>query len=305
MAAEDLAAKAVAQRGVGDALQGAGFRVAALVDVQVEVEAVGACRLHEPVEGCVGARVWRSTRKGDAAEDAPMASRDRDDGAELVGPVEHRIERKQRDALKRDAVGVGRAHFGEDRPGDRRLLASRVEMRADRAGAVGEGAADCEAHAGAHVLGRPAFLPVDAGVFQRAREGAVRVRAAWPDVALIKVGVEVDEAGQEKAAVDVKGWKLRVEGEGARGDDGGDAAVRDRDVDRGEPVAAGGEVGRGRERQRHAGVGEPVGGCVRDRGGPVGHAGSAHGTLIDAPPPVRSRASVAAAGARAPKVRGR
>ena len=62
-------------------------------------------------------------------------------------------------------------------------------------------------------------------------------------MALVEVGVEVDEAGQEEAAVEIEGGQVRVEGEGARGDDRGDAAVRDGEVDPGEPVGPGGEAG--------------------------------------------------------------
>ncbi len=59
MAAQDLAREAVADHRVGDPLERACLRRAALVDVEVEVEALRVGRLDDPVERPVGRLVGR------------------------------------------------------------------------------------------------------------------------------------------------------------------------------------------------------------------------------------------------------
>ncbi len=84
-----------------------------------------------------------------------------------------RRRRRGRSGTAADACSAmrsapGLAHLGEDGPGDAGLRADRIEMGADRAGAMGEGAAEREIHAGAHVLGRPVRVAVAADVVERA-----------------------------------------------------------------------------------------------------------------------------------------
>ena len=61
--------------------------------------------------------------------------------------VERAVDRKQRDRLQRDAAFPLLAHLGEHAPRDLGLLRIAVDMRAQRAGAVREGAAQREVHA--------------------------------------------------------------------------------------------------------------------------------------------------------------
>ena len=81
--------------------------------------------------------------------------------------------------------------------------ATRIEMGAHRLGAVGVGAAQREIHAARDVVGVPARGAVLAGGIERAHEGAVGIGLARPDMALVDMGVAVDEAGQHDAAGEV------------------------------------------------------------------------------------------------------
>ena len=78
-------------------------------------------------------------------------------------------------------------------------------MRAQRAGAVREGAAQREVHALARRPRRDQFASRSAITVMRApMKRAVRIRRARPDVALVDMGVHVDEARQHDAAVEIE-----------------------------------------------------------------------------------------------------
>ena len=145
------------------------------------------------------------------------------DGAELRLVIDRKLDRKDRDTLQRDAIPPLLTHLGEHRPGDRRLLAERVEMGADRAAAVGVSAAQREIHAGAHVVGVPVCLAVGRHRHAGARMGAVRIGVARPDMALVDVGVAVDEARQHDPAAKIDGRQSGVAG---RTEAGPTAAMR-------------------------------------------------------------------------------
>jgi len=84
-------------------------------------------------------------------------------------------------------------------------------MRAQRFGAMRVGRAQREIHAPRHVLGAPARHPVGAGGVERAHEAAVGIGFARPDMALVDMGVAIDEARQHDAAgkVDRIGRRFR------------------------------------------------------------------------------------------------
>jgi len=139
------------------------------------------------------------------------------------------------------------------------LLAQRIEMAADCASAMGEGATQREIHAGAHVIGAPVRLAV--GRDRRAGAGmrAVRIGAARPDVPFVDVGVHVDEARQDDPAAQVDRRQIGGDRNGA---DGAQHcyphAVYD-DVAGGKPVGCGAIGDGGREIDRHARVGDAIG----------------------------------------------
>src|SRR5439155_15339368 len=116
--------------------------------------------------------------------------------------------RDQRDGLELDAPGPLLADLLEDGPADRRLRAHGIDMSPDGAGAVGPAAAQAEVHAAAHVLGGPVRGAVRGHRAERAVESAVRIRGAFPGVALVEVRVHVDEARPELAVPEIDGSLL-------------------------------------------------------------------------------------------------
>jgi hypothetical protein len=74
-------------------------------------------------------------------------------------------------------------------------------MGADRDRTVGERAAQAELEARSDIFGRPARPPVGACRLERGAEGAVRVLGTRPDVPLVQVRVQIDEAGPDLPAV--------------------------------------------------------------------------------------------------------
>ncbi len=102
-------------------------------------------------------------------------------------------------------------------------------MRADRGSAMCIGAAEREIEAALDIGGGPQPLPVRLHGEERAQPRAVRVLLARPDMALVEMGVDVDEGGKDQPGIEVV----------ARADDrrrtrwanGGDATVGDFDID--------------------------------------------------------------------------
>ena len=233
---EDLAGEAVADHRIGDALQGAGLGRAALVDMEVEVEALRRRRPGRSGRArgrCV--RPGASPEEGDAARERRRVARwsrrragtgPRRRAARSIGKQRHRLERdavraipraaRRRPARRsRSAARWNRDGCGSRRCRGRRRSAAQKSMRA-RTSSADQFASRSRA-----------------GVVERAQEGAVRVRAARPDVALVEMGVDVDEARAGRCRRRDRG----PAGPSSRvnvpaGDDGGDAAVLDRDVDR-------------------------------------------------------------------------
>ncbi|MEO1250047.1 MAG: hypothetical protein AAFW76_09435 [Pseudomonadota bacterium] len=120
-------------------------------------------------------------------------------------------------------------------------------MGADRDGAVGVGAAEREIHAPGDILGIPVGGAVLAHGGQGREAGAVGIGLARPDVALVDVGVAIDEPGEDDAAAQTCG---RVAGCLA---DAGDRSVGHRNVDLGQAVLICGEASV-QQTGRHAGV---------------------------------------------------
>ena len=181
-------------------------------------------------------------------------------GHDVGGPDEgafrvHRVAADEAGGLDVDPPFPLLAHLPEDGEADRVLGDEAVEVRADRAGAVGVGGLEAEGHAGAHVSGRPVRGAVGADGGEGTHEGAVRVRGAGPDVALVEMRVHVDEAGEDHRAghVDLREAAARDaavrDGEGGADEAaglaqkaGGDGHVGERDG----PCGQGAEIGHSR-----------------------------------------------------------
>ncbi len=162
-------------------------------------------------------------------------------GPHVIG-IEREGNGEERRRLQVDPALPALARLGEDRPGDADLRAQRIDVRADRADAVMLGGAQREIHARRHVGGGPVRLAVLADILQRARESAVRIGAAWPDMALVEMGMGLDEGREEDAAVEVDHFGGMARGAAGR-IDGGDGSAGDGDIDEREIA-----VGLGRER---------------------------------------------------------
>ena len=205
-----------------------------------------------------------------------------------IGGVAILLDRDDRDGLEVDPPGPGVAHLGEERPRDPVLRGGGIEMGADQRRAVGEGRAKREIHAAADVGGGPVGGTVGGDRTERAHEGAVGIGAARPDVALVEMGVHVDEGRPDHAGVEIE---PRHAGDAAGGGDGLDAALGDDDVDPAEALGVGLGPGVGEEHAGDRGVGENV---ARQ----VGHGGEAAFGHVSSPGEARSRATCAAGGTR-------
>ena len=154
--------------------------------------------------------------EGDGAEDAAVRG---DGGDDLGGEGRRRgtaSMAKSDDGLQLDAAGPALAHLGEDRPGDAVLRRQRIEVGAEQRGAVGVGARRLKSMRRRDVVGRPVGVAVGRHRVERAHEGAVGIGPARPDVALVDVGVHVDEGRPDHAAVEVEPRRVRSAPAGGR-----------------------------------------------------------------------------------------
>ena len=138
--------------------------------------------------------------------------------------------------LQVDAAGPALAHFREDRPARPVLRRRRIEVGAHQRRAVGVGGAEREIHAPRDVVGAPVLLAVVLHGIERAGECAVGIGPARPDVALVDVGMHVDEARPHHAAVEVELGQSRASPGRV---DALDRAVLDRDVGANQAIAVG------------------------------------------------------------------
>ena len=157
------------------------------------------------------------------------------DDAVHVGGIEREGDGEEGSALQFDPSLPALARLGEDRPGDADLLAEAIDVGADGRDTVMLCRLEREIHARRDVPGGPVRLAVLADILQRAGEGAVRVGAARPDMALVQMRVGLDEGGEEDATVEVDHLRGRTGGCGSRFDRS-DPAPFDRDVDQREFV---------------------------------------------------------------------
>ena len=196
MAADDTAGEAVAHRRLGDVAQGSGLRVGRLVAMEIEVQPVSGGEAEHDVECRVQLRALMKTK---APRDTAMFG----DQRRQIRP-EAGQEILHRTGSRRPASRSGRPIP----PASRRRRARRSSA-AVRRNPDGSEARTCHGRrrsagrnpcAGAHPPRDTAWCAVLGPGRQRAVEAAVRVRPARPDVALVDMGVHVDEAGQTDAA---------------------------------------------------------------------------------------------------------
>ena len=200
--AEDPAGEAVAERRLRDVAKRPRRRIEGLVDVQIEIEAARAGEREQAIQLAIDRRV----HVGHRAEDAALA-RDqvRERVAEAVLQV---LEVGERDRLERDPVPPRFAQLREHLPRGALQRPRAVEMGADRDRAVGEGAAQAELEARPQVRSAPMGAAVALDGRDGGREAAVRIRGARPDVALVEMGVDVDQPGPDLPAVLAEGSAL-------------------------------------------------------------------------------------------------
>ena len=140
----------------------------------------------------------------------------------------------------------------EDAEGDRVLGGKGVEVGADRPRAVREGGAKRELHPAADVRRGPSGGAVGGDREAGGVGGAVRIGRPGPDLALVKMGVEVDEGGKDHRAPHVHALACPRR----------DASALDGEIDRRQAPRSADEAGRCgqvRERQaRHVGKGHEV-----------------------------------------------
>ena len=203
MADQDLALEFVAQRRLGDLLQRDRRDVVGLVGMEIEVEPeLDRMREHAveqflEVRHHVGDGAEHAFRRGD-----PLRQRLQ------PGEIARAVDAEQARRLQLDAALPALPHLLEHRPRDLLLRRHRIEMRADRLGAVRVGAAQRELHALRDVGCVPARGAVLAGRIERAHEGAVGIALARPDMALVDMRVAVDEGRQHDAAGEVDRRRL-------------------------------------------------------------------------------------------------
>jgi hypothetical protein len=128
--------------------------------MEIEIEAVRRGGFEHLVERRIGLGRQRFAHIAEPAEHAAMPGDGLDDIAELGRVIDGAFDRIERGRLQGDTALPLLAHLGEHAPGDRGLLADRVDMGAQRAGAVREGAAQRKVHAPGDVLRRPVGLAV-------------------------------------------------------------------------------------------------------------------------------------------------
>ncbi len=224
----------------------------ALVDMQVEGEAVALGGVEQALKA--GVEVRRHI--GVAAEQAAICAHQLDQRHEQR-VVQHAVDGDEADGLKLDAAAPFLAQPGEHFPCGRGARAFRIQMGADGDGAVGIGAAQGEVEAPIDVVLAPIGGAVGIHRRHRALEGAVRVRRALPDEALVEMGVDVDEAGQDEPAGEVVPGRIRQR---AGRCDAVDPPVGDGDVERHQPFGVD-RAGDGRqEGRRRAHAAEHIGG---------------------------------------------
>ena len=337
MAALQAALEAQPHRHAGDLDQRLGAGVAAFVDMEVEIEVAVHGQLEEMLEQVEEVRrqgvVLAAAQARDATQNA--AGPGDDVGEPFALGLGEGIHWHDAGGLDLDPSGPRIAHRHERRPGYLALGGVRIEVRAHRDRPLGIGALQAELHALAHVLLGPSRRPIARGRTGGAQEAAVRVGRARPDVALVEMGVDVDEARPDQAAAQ----RRRLCRSAADRRQPGDPPVADLEIQSHQSL----EVGRAGQvtvdqAALRAGIGQPV---MR----PVGHGGEAdalhvsscsfgprasrslmnlrerdargpeeeedesdgdlHSLPLSSPGAWRSRASAAAAGGRRGSARGR
>jgi hypothetical protein len=211
MADDDAALEAGLDLQLRDVAQGLDAGVHRLVDVEIGIQ---------PARGGLGEETPQPVaqvvhRVGDHAQNAALGLATRSavwpKGPVIVRPL---VAADQAHGLKVDPVGPVGLKLPEDGPGD-------VVLRRDGCrDACGSPACHGHRHSAARRpcagagLRRSSGGAVGADGGQRAHETAVGIGAARPDMALVEMGVHVDEGGKDHGAAHVDGDRLRVRDHG-------------------------------------------------------------------------------------------
>ena len=238
----------VSMHALGHVAEARGAWIAGLVHVQVHRHSALGGRLEQADEPGTKLRM----RHDDAAERAVRCGDLPHDRPERRLVPEH-VDAAEVHRLELDPPRPGRPQLPEDAEGDRVLGRKGVEVGADRPRAVREGGAKRELHSPAHVRGGPAGGAIGGDRQPGGVGGAVRIGGAGPDLALVEVGVQVDEGGKDHRAPHVHAFARRP------GDDPSslDGEVEGREAPRSANEAGGRSQVRERE-PRHVGEAHEV-----------------------------------------------
>ena len=180
-----------------------------------------------------------------------------------IGRAE-RVDRGERHGLQRDAPGPALAHLPEHVPFRFRRTFGQIDMRADRGHAVRIGAAQREIHAALDIARAPIARAIVFRSLDRAAERPVGITDARDGMALVDMGVHVDERGPDVAAGEV--GRLRI---GARRGDRRfecrDPFAVDQDVDERRAIVVARGAGHAHRQQAlgDARAPQPITACVR------------------------------------------
>ncbi len=163
------------------------------------------------------------------------------------------VERGDGTGLEGDAPRPAVPQHPEHPPGGRVARREAFQVGADGDRAVGIGGAQAELETRLDVGVGPA-LAVRGAASQGAEEIARGIVVPWPDMALVQMGMAINRAGPELPAIEARPLRR-----GAERGDGGDAAMRDLQVEAHQPLP----VDRARclpgdQRRGGAGVAQPV-----------------------------------------------
>ena len=222
MAHLDRCLEATPDRGAGHRVQGARRGIAGFIEVQVHRQAAFLGKHEEPVKQGLEFGRRRLTAlpcRGHTQDAAGRGDLIRQCHAIVAGEA---FQRADGNRLQVDPAGPGIAQSPEHRPMRPGIRPIAIQMRADRGGAVRQGAAQPELKPRLDIgfVIILATIGDDRGL--GARMGAVRVGLTRPCLGLVQVDMSIDETGPDLAAIQVD----PVRG-GFRRRDGGDAAAGD------------------------------------------------------------------------------
>src|ERR1700722_19021875 len=145
--------------------------------------------------------------------------------------IECKVDAEQWRSLQIDATAPSLACFREHWPRDRRLRPDAVDMCPDRTRSMRIGAAQGELHPRRHIWRAPVGGPVSGDGGKRGAKRSVGIGDARPDMAVVEMGVGIDEKRQSNGAAERQAGRLQSGKTGAGRDNRADAPFVDQQID--------------------------------------------------------------------------